>query len=98
MVSPKPNETHIEGTVRELRRNEQRPGFVDLVVAVDRADEIEGRANLLAHTPGQELAVTINAKDVEELGLQPGERVIVGAELRAPGSVWSRPNAVHRRD
>jgi hypothetical protein len=98
MVSPKPNETRIEGTVRDMRRNEQRPEFVDLVVAVDHADEIEGRANLLAHTPGQELAVTTNAKDVAELGLQPGERVVVGAELRAPGAVWSRPNALRRTD
>jgi hypothetical protein len=98
MVSPKPNETRIEGTVQELRRKEQRPEFVDLVVAVDRADDIEGRANLLAHTPGQELAVTTNAKDVEELGIQPGERVVVGAELRAPGAVWGRPNALRRGD
>jgi hypothetical protein len=98
MVSPKPNETRIEGTVRELRPNERRPGYMELVVAVDRADDIEGRANLLADTPGQELAVTTNAKDVEELGLQPGERVVVGAELRAPGAVWSRPNSVRRGD
>lgn len=98
MVSPKPNETRIEGTVRELRPNEERPGYVDLVVAVDRADDIEGRANLLGHTPGEELAVTTDAKELEELGLEPGERVAVGAELRAPGAVWSRPNAVRRRD
>jgi hypothetical protein len=98
MVAPKPNETCIEGTVRELRPNEKRPGFLDLVVAVDRADDIEGRANLLAHTPGQELAVTTNADDIEGLGLQPGERVVVEAELRAPGAVWSRPNAVRRGD
>ena len=79
MVAPKHNETRIEGTVRELRPNEKRPDFVDLVVDVDRADDIEGRANLLADTPGSELSVTTSAEDVAALGLQPGERVVVGA-------------------
>jgi hypothetical protein len=98
MVAPKPNETRLAGTVREIRPNERRPDFLELVVAVDCAEDIEGRANLLADTPGQELAVTTDAKDLHELGLQPGERVVVGAEVRGPGAVWSRPQTVRRGD
>jgi len=98
MVAPKPNETRLVGTVRQVRPDERQPNLLELVVVVDRADDVEGRANLLAHTRGEELTVTTNAKDVAELGLQPGERVLVGAELRGPGSVWSRPHAVRRDD
>jgi hypothetical protein len=96
MVAPKPNETRLAGTVRRVRPNQQRPNFSELVVAVDRADDVEGRANLLADTPGGELTVTTDAKEVTELGLQPGERVVIGAEVRGPGAVWSRPRAVRR--
>jgi hypothetical protein len=98
MVAPKPNETRLAGTVRTIRPDERRPDLLELVVAVDRADDIEGRANLLADTPGKELAVTTDAKDLAELGLEPGERVVVGAEVRGPGAVWSRPRAVRRGD
>jgi hypothetical protein len=96
MVAPKPNETRLAGTVRRVRPNQERPNFIELDLAVDRADDVEGRANLLADTPGGELTVTTNAKDVVELGLQPGERVLLGAEVRGPGAVWSRPNTVRR--
>jgi hypothetical protein len=98
MVSPKPNETRIAGTVREIRDAGQRPDHVELVLEVERAEDIEGRANLLADTPGQELAVTTDAGDLADLDLQPGERVVVGAEVRGPGAVWSRPRTVQRGD
>jgi hypothetical protein len=94
MVAPRPNGTRIAGTVRALRPNERGPDYVDLVVSVDSADDVEGVANLLADTPGRELALTSNAADVADL--QPGERVEVGAEVRGPGSVWSRPESVRR--
>lgn len=96
MVAPKPNETRLAGTVRRVRPNERRSDVLELVVAVDRADDVEGRANLLADTPGGELTVTTDAKDVTKLGLKPGERVLIGAEVRGPGAVWSRPHAVRR--
>lgn len=96
MVAPKPNETRLAGTVREVRPNERRPELLDLVVTVDSADDVEGCANLLGHTLGQELAVTTDANDVVPLDLSPGERVEVGAELRGPGAVWSLPNSVRR--
>jgi len=96
MVAPKPNETRLAGTVRQVRPHRERPNLLELVVAVDRADDVEGRANLLAETPGGELAVTTDATDIAELGLQPGERVVVGVEVRGPGVVWSRPHTVRR--
>lgn len=96
MVAPKPNETRLVGTVRQVRPHGRRPNFLELVVAVDRADDVEGRANLLADAPRGELAVTTDAKDVAELGLQPGERVVVGVEVRGPGDVWSRPHTIRR--
>ena len=96
MVAPKPNKTRLAGTLRRVRPDERRPDFVELLVAVDRADDIEGHANLLAHAPGQELAVTTDAKDLAEPDLQPGERVVVGAEVRGPGMVWSRPQTLRR--
>jgi hypothetical protein len=96
MVAPKPNATHLAGIVREVRPNERAPDYLDLVLAVESADDVEGVANLLADTPGQDLALTTDATAVAELGLQPGERVEVGAEVRGRGSVWSRPDTVRR--
>jgi hypothetical protein len=96
MVAPKPNETRLAGTVRRVRPNERRPNLLELDLAVDRADDVEGRANLLAETPGGQLTVTTDAKDVVELGLQPGEQVVIGVEVRGPGAVWSRPHTVRR--
>jgi hypothetical protein len=94
MVRAKPNETRLAGTVREVRRAGRKGDAVDLVVAVERADEIEGCANLLADTPGQELTVTVDAEDVAEADVQPGRRIVLGAELRGPGAVWSRPKSL----
>jgi hypothetical protein len=96
MVAPKPNATRLAGIVREVRPNERAPDHIDLVLAVESADDVEGVANLLADTPGQDLALTTNATAVADLGLQPGERVEVGAEVRGPGAVWSRPDTVRR--
>jgi hypothetical protein len=96
MVAPKPNETRLAGTVRRVRPNQRRSDVLELVVVVDRADDVEDRANLLAQTPGGELTVTTDAKDVVELGLQPGEHVEIGVELRGPGAVWSRPRTLRR--
>ena len=96
MVAPKPNETRLAGTVREIRPIGGQPALRDLVVAVERAEAVEGLADLLSSTPGQDLPVTIDAEDLADLGLQPGERVVLGAELRGPGAVWSRPQTVRR--
>lgn len=98
MVSAKPNETSIAGTVRAMRPVEYPAEAVELVVEVDRADDVEGRANLLADAAGEELAVTTDLDDVAELDLQPGERVVLDAEVRGPGAVWSRPRTVRREE
>jgi len=96
MVSAKPNKARLAGTVREVRADDRRPDRVDLVMTVDRADDVEGDANLLAHTSGQELTVTTDARDLAELGLERGDRVVVDAEVRGPGAVWSRPRTLRR--
>jgi hypothetical protein len=96
MVAPKPNESRLAGTVRQVRPQEERPDYIDLVLEVESADDVEGLANLLAHTPGREVALTTDAGDVADLDLKEGERVVVGAEVRGPGAVWSVPRTVRR--
>ncbi len=96
MVAPKPNETRLAGTVRAVRSSERRPEVVELVMAVDRADDVAGRANLLGDKLGEEVTVTTNAQEIADLGLRLGERVVVGAEVRGRHAVWSRPRTVRR--
>jgi hypothetical protein len=96
MVAPKPNETRLRGVVREIKPSQRRPALVELVVDVEQAADVEGRANLLAGTPGGALPVTADAEDLSGLHLRPGERVVLGAEVRGPGAIWSRPQSVRR--
>lgn len=98
MVAPKPNNTRLTGTIREVRPHERGRELLELIMDVDAADEVHGHANLLAHAPGHELCVTTDAKDVAALDLHPGDRVVVGAEVRGPGAVWARPRGVRRRE
>ncbi len=96
MVQPIENAAQICGTLLRTRRHERPAGYVDLVLAVEEANEVEGSLNLLGHTVGREVTVITEAEHVDGLKLEPGARVAVGAELRGPGAVWSRPNDVRR--
>jgi hypothetical protein len=79
-----------------VQRHERLEGYVELVLAVEEADDVDGAPNLLGHTVGQDVTVTTEAAHADGLHLEPGARVVVGAELRGPGAVWSRPNDVRR--
>lgn len=95
-MQPIENAAQISGTVRDVRPNDLGERYVDLVLAVERAEDVGEIPNLLGQTVGHELAITTEAEHVGRLALQPGAPVVVDAELRGPGAVWSRPGGLRR--
>lgn len=95
MVQPIENEARVYATVRRVQPK-GRKDYVDLVVDVDAVEDVEGRANLLRDRVGQEVTITTDADLVSTPSLVPGDRVVIDAELRGPGAIWSRPGAVKR--
>lgn len=95
MTQPIENEVRIRGTVREVRPGPAED-WVELVVDVEAVEDVAGWPNLLRDRAGQQLTITTGADEVSQLGLTAGHRVEIGAELRGPGAVWSRPGALKR--
>ena len=72
-------------------------GRSELLIAVERADDVAGVPNLLARTPGRELAVSVPTEAIERLGLRAGEAISCRAQRAGPRSVVAQPASLTRR-
>lgn len=92
MVRAIENWAELAGTVREVRPHEGIPEMSDLILSVERADDVEGYPNLLADAPGQELAVMIETEKLADA--KPGERVRCRARRGGLETVIAHPSGL----
>lgn len=96
MVQAVENWADLSGTLRDVR---PRPGTGDmseLVLRVDRADDVEGFPNLLTETPGRELTVAIRNDALPREPLPSGARIHCRAQRAAPDVVVAHPEGLSR--
>jgi hypothetical protein len=73
MVRAIENWAELTGIVREVKPRPDVPQMSNVVLAVERADDVEGYPNMLADAPGRDLTVSI---ETEKLGgVAPGAKV-----------------------
>lgn len=94
MVQAIANWARLTGTVREVRPPGDASPMSELVIQVDRADDVEGFPNLLSETPGQELTVAVKTANPGDLGLEPGASVSVHAQRASPDVVIAQPSGI----
>jgi hypothetical protein len=94
MVQAIENWAKLSGTLREIRPPQGDSPMSELVIQVDRADDVEGYPNMLSDTPGRELAVAVRADDPSDLGVEPGASVHVRAQRAGPDVVVAHPDDV----
>lgn len=89
------NWAELSGSVREVRH--RAAGRSELLIAVERAEDVAGFPNLLAGTPGRELAVSVATDAVERMGLRGGDAIVCRAQRAGPRSVVAQPASLARR-
>ncbi len=94
MVQAIENWAELAGTLREIRPPAGDSPMSELVIQVDRADDVEGYPNMLSDTPGRELAVAVRADNPGDLGVEPGASVRVRAQRASPDVVVAHPDDV----
>lgn len=96
MVQAIPNWAQLRGPVRELRGLDG--GRSELIIAVERADDVAGFPNLLARFTGTELAVTVRTEAVERVGVRAGDAISCRAQRVGPRRVVAQPASLMHVD
>jgi hypothetical protein len=91
------NWAELAGTLREVRPPDGPSQMSKLVIQVHKADDVEGYPNLLADTPGRELAVAIKTAKLDDLDVQPGAEVRCRAQRASPDVVVAHPDEISSR-
>ncbi len=94
MVQAIENWAELAGTVRKVHPPAEESRMGRLVIDVERADDVEGYPNLLAGTPGEELAVAVDPEKLGDLDLSPGSRVRLRAQRAAPNVVVAHSESI----
>ena len=69
------NWSDVTGTVRSCRPSPSIAGFVEVEIAVEQVNAVEGFANLLEHTAGKNLVVLVPEELVKSLNITRGDRI-----------------------
>jgi hypothetical protein len=88
------NWADLLGSVREIRPHCGAPQMSELVLAVERADDVEGFPNAFAETPGNELPIAVETGRLEQAGIGRGDRVRVRVERASPSTVVAHPEGL----
>ena len=88
MVQIVENWADIEGSVQNVDRASEIPGFVKASVELERVTDVEGFPNLLASLNGAVITVFVPSELAEEQGLQPGTRLVARARRARPGRTF----------
>jgi hypothetical protein len=96
MVQAIENWADLSGTLRDLRPRPGVENMSELVLHVDRADDVEGFPNFLAETPGRELEVAIRNDALPPEPPPAGTRISLRAQRAAPDVVVAHPAGLSR--
>lgn len=91
MVRAVENWADLTGTVRAIGARPGVPGMSEVVLAVEEARDVEGYPNLLTEAPGEELVVSADTADLDDL--EPGARVCLRAQRADPRTVVAAPES-----
>jgi hypothetical protein len=94
MVQAIENWADLAGTVRAVKPAAGESRMGQLVIQVERSDDVEGYPNLLANAQGEELAVAVRSERLDELAPAPGARVRLRAQRASPTVVVAHPESV----
>ncbi len=86
------NWTVVTGVAHKIQPTPARKGFAVVTVSVEKAEPVEGFANLLGHAAGQQLEILIPIDLAEQLNLTVGDTIIARVR-RGP----DRLNFVHQQ-
>lgn len=92
MVRAIPNWAQLTGAVREIRHLDG--GRSELVIAIERVDDIPGFPNLLVRFAGNELAVTVRSEALRRAGVRKGDAISVRAQRAGPRAVVAQPGSL----
>jgi hypothetical protein len=91
MVQAIENWADLSGRVLDLRPRQGVPDMSEMVVHVDRADDVEGYPNLLTEAPGEDLAIAVKTDKLREAGLETGAEIHCRVQRAGPGTVVAHP-------
>ena len=90
MVAVRENLTEIEGVDRLPRAAPQAAGFDEVVLNIQRAAPVEGKADLVQPAPGDDLRVAVRRELIGDA--PPGARVRLRAARTSSGDVMAEPH------
>jgi hypothetical protein len=90
MVAVRENLTEVEGEIVAREPHPRRPGFDEVVVKVQRAAPVEGKADLVAPAAGDDLHVAVRQELIGDAA--PGARVRLRAARTSSGDVMAEPH------
>jgi hypothetical protein len=90
MVAVRENLTEVEGVIASRAPHPSRPGFDEVVLNVQRAAPVEGKADLVQPSPGDDLHVAVRRELIGDAS--PGARVRLRAARTSSGDVMAEPH------
>jgi len=90
MVAVRENLTEVEGVIASREPHPTRPGFDEVVVTVQRTAPVEGKADLVQPSPGDDLHVAVRRELIGDA--PPGARVRLRAARTSSGDVMAEPH------
>lgn len=90
MVAVRENLTEVEGVIASREPHPRRPGFDDVVLNIQRAAPVEGKADLVQPAPGDDLHVAVRHELIGDA--PPGARVRLRAARTSSGDVMAEPH------
>src|SRR3954453_4621746 len=89
MVPVRENRPGVEGVIASREPHPTRPGFDEVVLNVQRAAPVEGKADLVQPSPGDDLHAAVRRELIGDA--PPGARVRLRADRTSSGDVMAEP-------
>ena len=90
MVQVRDNLTELEGTISAREPHARLSDFDDIVVQIERADPVPGKAQLVRASPGDALRVAVRGELLASAA--PGARVRLRVARTSSGEVMAEPH------
>lgn len=94
MVQAVENWAVVEGPVQAIRASQAGPDYIEVDVAVERTEPVEGFPNLFAEAENTVVPVTIRRDAIDKLGLSVGDRIRLQARRASPFSAFAKPDEI----
>ncbi len=86
------NISRIDGRITARSPSEERPGWDDLTVRLERAEKVDDRAELLHERLGTDVVIGVPRDLLGEA--KPGDHVEGHVSVVGPGKVFASPQSV----